>query len=234
MKFGIPSYHRPACRTIKTLLDAGVPKDDIVVSVQTAEDYEQYAELHKGIEIIYEAKDCAAGNRNTILNYVDAPIWLLDDDLTGFSYYTNNFHVETKRALEAMEELVQVAEDKAAALVGLASTNSNIIAKNRSKYSYDCLLQGSALFVNDRGIRFNDNWKMVEDYELSLRVVSLGGKIIRANYICANKPQNGSNDGGLHDRYASGQLPAWIKRLASKYPQFKPNKTFTGGMLRRG
>lgn len=234
MKYGIASYKRPKCRTVSTLLKAGIDKSDICIAVQTQEDYERYSEIHEGIKIIYEPNDCAAGNRNTILDYANAPIWLLDDDLTGFSYYTNNFHVETKRALDAMEELAQLAQDKAAALVGLANTNSNIIAKGRSRYSYDCILTGGAVFINDCGIRFNENWKMIEDYELSLRVISLGGKIIRANYICPNHPANGSNEGGLHDRYATGQLPTWIKRLANRYPQFKPNKTFTGGMLRRG
>ena len=234
MKYGIASYHRPACKTVETLLNAGVDREDIIVSVQTEEDFEEYSKTLKGI-LFYEPKDCAAGNRNTILDLCKEPIWLLDDDISSFGWYSGKgFKADTPKCLEMMDELARLAKKNNVSILGMAPTSNAIIAKNRLKYSQDCLLQGSAIFVNDLSVRFNDKWKMVEDYELSLRVMELGGKIIRANYITANKPQNGTNAGGLHERYANGELKYWIKTLSKTYPQFKPNKEMTGGMIRRG
>lgn len=235
MKYGIASYKRPKCRTVSTLLKAGIDKSDICIAVQTKEDYEQYSEIHDGIRIIYEPKDCAAGNRNTLLGHANSPLWLLDDDIVSFGRYEGKgFRVNTRACLEDMEELAELSKKNGISILGLAPTGNAIIAKNRTKYTYDCLLQGSAIFVSDLSVRFNENWKMVEDYELSLRVIATGGRIIRANRLTANKPQNGTNQGGLHDRYINGELPKWIRLLAKQYPEFKPNKTMTGGMLKRG
>lgn len=235
MKYGIASYKRPTCRTVETLKKAGVDKADIIIAVQTEEDYEKYNRVHEGIEIIYAPKDCAAGNRNTILDHVKSPIWLLDDDIVSFGRYEGKgFRVNTEACLKDMEELAALAKKNNISLLGLAPTSNAIIAKNRPRYTHDCLLQGSVVYVNDLTVRFDENWKMVEDYEISLRVIETGGRIIRANYLSANKPQNGTNDGGLHERYLNGELPKWIQMLSRRYPQFQPNKTKTGGMVKRG
>jgi hypothetical protein len=83
-------------------------------------------------------------------------------------------------------------------------------------------------------IKFNEKWKMVEDYEIALRTIRRGGHTLRSNWLSVRKPKNGTNKGGLHERYASGELKEWISRLAQVYPEFKPNKDKTGGYVRFG
>ncbi len=83
-------------------------------------------------------------------------------------------------------------------------------------------------------IMFNEKWKMVEDYEIALRTIRKGGHTLRANALCARKPKNGTNEGGLHERYVNGELGKWIARLALVYPEFKPNKDKTGGHIKFG
>ena len=232
LNYGIPSYKRPQCDTISTLLKLGVEKDRIAVSLQ--EDDKAYKKIHPDIHFFLRNADCAAGNRNTLIKNMDMPLVLLDDDITGFAIRKNgiNFKRITDIAeFEAeIESAIAEAKENKVSLIGASANANNLVARGRDKYSFDCLLQGSFLVMLSP-VLFDEEWKMVEDYELSLRLLKKR-HTMRMNQITAFKPKNGTNDGGLHARYASGQLPSWTAKLAQKYPYFKPNKTLTGGQVR--
>lgn len=239
MIYGIASYNRLALRTLKTLREAGIPISDVFVSVQTKKDLQAYREAHPEIadHIIYRKNDCAAGNRNTLLEMIDKrPICLLDDDITGFSVADDGktFKKNTKAGLELIESLPEVMDKNGITVAGISATANSLILRNRTEYSVDTVLQGTVIIVNDNTTRFNEKYKMVEDYELSLRMIYRGDSLIRANYVAATKPKNGSNLGGLHNRYASGELKGWLKLLHKEYPIFRINKDFTGGHIRWG
>lgn len=233
MYYCIASYNRPECRTVKTLRETGVKKEDIIIATQNATDYLEYKTKHD-CDIIFERKDCAAGNRNTLLDYVDGPCLLLDDDITGFMYYDGKWKTDNEASLDGILNCFDIAKNENASLFGVSANSNSIITRNRFEIDIDVLLQGSVIGVLDKDIRFNDKWKMVEDYEVVLRTLRAGKHVIRHNYLCAKKPQNGTNSGGLHDRYAEGQLPYWIERLAKVYPEFKPNKKKDGGQIKHG
>lgn len=230
MKYGIASYHRPECKTVKTLMDAGVPAEDIIISVQTEEDLAEYSKRHR-VKIIYEPNDCAGGNRNTLLKNIEGDVTLLDDDITSFAYWNGEkFVTDTKTALERMQGTLSGIRDDFA-IAGVSPNTNGIIRRSRPDRSYLCLLQGTVLIFRNREILFDEKWKMVEDYEISLRAVRLGETTLRLNDFAANKPQNGTNEGGLHDRYKRGELRLWINRLGAAYKEFKPNREKTGGSL---
>lgn len=229
---GIASYKRPQCRTLETLREAGI--DDVIVSTQTEADYREYKKRHN-CEVIYAPKDSAAGNRNTILEYVDEPVLLLDDDITCFKLFRNGrWMKDTFSSLEAIFQTEAAARDNGCSLFGVSQTDNNIIMRNRFEYDFNVLLQGTVIGVLDTRIRFNEKYKMVEDYEICLREMRKGTRILRANYICAGKPKNGTNQGGMHERYEQGQLKHWIATLGKYYPEFRPNKNKDGGQLWRG
>ena len=235
MTFGIPSYKRPKCRTVDTLLSAGIDGSDIYVSLQSKEEIEDYKKIHPNINYVYREADCAAGNRNTLLDFLEQrPVCLLDDDIVSFSTFekNGNFVRNTVLGLQKIEETLQIAKKYGCGLAGVAATSNGIVAREREPYSANVLLQGTVLIFTGNSIRFDDSFKMVEDYEICLRELYQGGRTIRNNYVCANKPKNGSNIGGMHERYASGELPFWIDYLAKNYPIFNPNKTMTGGSIR--
>ena len=235
MIYGIASYHRPECRTIKTLLDAGVPFEDIVVSVQDENDLQEYKKKHPDIRIIFRKTDCAAGNRNTLLNNItERPLCLLDDDISSFCIFTQDgrFLVNTPEALKQLEQLAKTAQVNNSPIAGVSAVANGIIARNRPDYTIDALLQGTVIIMLSKNLRFDERFKMVEDYEISLKTIYSGFHTIRYNYLAANKPKNGTNKGGLHDRYAKGELPLWLERLHKKYPLFKVNKAKTGGDIK--
>ena len=232
MIFAIASYHRPECRTVRTLLEAGVSKNDMVVALQDEADIPLYKENYPDIRFIYRKADCAAANRNTLLDEIkERPICLLDDDIVSFCYRFENrmFRTDTKKSLDIIFDFSKKIAGNNCSLAGISPTNNNILAKNRPEISVDNLLQGSVLIFFTPDLRFDERFKMVEDYELSLRVIYSGQHLLRENYVCANKPKNGTNAGGLHDRYARGELPFWLNILHKKYPMFKVNKNKTGG-----
>ena len=234
MIYGIASYKRPECRTVKTLIEAGVAKGNIIVSTQTENDYAEY-KAKLPCEVIYEAGDSAAKNRNTLLNYAKERIILLDDDIVSFHRFTDGkWKKDTEGGLESLEAMFYTAETNRCCAFGVSPNSNGIITRNRYEYDINVLLQGTVIGVLDNSIRFNEKWKMIEDYELSLRLMRNGKTIIRGNYICAGKPKNGTNEGGLHERYASGQLRHWIEALERTYPEFKANKNKDGGQLRSG
>ncbi len=216
LRYAIASYKRPQCKTVDTLICAGVPCENIYVSLQDDAELGKYKATHPDIQYIVRCADSAAGNRNTLIEAVGAPLVLLDDDITSICIkkQNTNFSIISDR-LKWEEEIYSAilhGADNKCGIVGVAPTSNNMIAKRRKKYSYDVLLQGSFLIILDKNIRFDEKWKMCEDYELSLRTI-LHSHTLRANYISANKPTNGSNQGGLHDRYLNGELEKYIELL---------------------
>lgn len=231
MIYAIASYHRSECRTVKTLLEAGVAKKDIVVALQDEADIPLYKANYPDIRFIFRKADCAAANRNTLLDEIkERPICLLDDDIVSFNYFTEDgrFLADTKKGLASLNCFVEKCANNCA-VAGVSPVDNGIIARNRPEISVDNLLQGSVLIFFSPDLRFDERFKMVEDYELALRVIYRGEHTLRGNYIAANKPKNGTNAGGLHDRYTRGELPFWLNLLHKKYPMFKVNKNKTGG-----
>lgn len=233
----IASYNRPECVTVDTLLKAGICDKDIYVSLQKEDQEAQYKAVHPTINYIVREADCAAGNRNTLIDEVGTPLILMDDDIRAFAVKKRGENFKRVEKFEdfsqMMDKAIAHAQFNKCALVGIAANTNDLVARAREEYSVDVLLQGSFLVVIGGGVRFDERWKMVEDYELSLRVI-LKSHTLRANYLSVIKPKNGENAGGLHERYAAGELPRWIERLEKCYPMFKANKQKTGGRIKFG
>lgn len=233
--YGIPSFHRPECKAIDTLCSLGIEKDRIIVSLQDEQEVHSYEKFHSDVRYIVRKADCAAGNRNTLLKNLETPLVIIDDDITSFAFKGNKMSsfkkIEDAKSLESIIlQTVDIAKDNDIPIIGCAATSNDLVARNRTRYSYDVLLQGSFL-VFLAPLFFDERWKMVEDYELSLRAIRMS-HTMRDNYLCARKPKNGTNKGGLHERYASNELPYWVASLGKQYREFKPNKEMTGGSVR--
>lgn len=235
MIYGIASYKRPECKTIDLLNSLGVENNRIFVALQDESEIEKYKAFHKDVNYIVRKADCAAGNRNTLIQRLPKPLVLLDDDLKAFVIRRNGQNFKRMTTADEVENELEIAIEEArlnkCEMIGFSATENNMVARARPDFSYDVLLQGSMLIALG-DTEFDENWKMVEDYEISLRIIHRNGHTIRANQISAIKPKNGTNEGGLHERYENNELPIWTRRLGQKYKEFKPNKTFTGGRVK--
>lgn len=195
MKYGIPSYHRPECKTINTLLKSGVKKEDIIVSVQDEMDLWKYKKRYPDINVIFRQTDCAAGNRNTLLDYIQDPMILFDDDITSFCIYNEKNFKKYFDIVKDLENLYQEAKFNKCSIFGVAANTNALLARRRNHYDFNCVLQGSIMGIIDTDLRFDESFKVIDDYELCCRAILLDKFTIRNNFISANKPQNTTNGG---------------------------------------
>lgn len=111
MIFGIASYHRPQCKTYRFLIKIGISNSDILIGLNDEDDYELYKRNYPESNIVVRKGFSAAFNRNTLLQEINAPCVLLDDDISGIQilrekkkgknpYFTNATVEELKGCIE--------------------------------------------------------------------------------------------------------------------------------------
>lgn len=251
MKFFIPSYNRlDRCRTVKYLNSIGIEKERIIVSTQNKKDFDAYtAKYGKIATILYrEAHNCA-GNRNTLVDYMDdGEVGLFfDDDLYSVqeyrfiegSKYGKLFDLDRDGFDRFCNEGAKLIED-GASLVGLA-WNSNVTniyrALSAGKYiDQTKTISGAAMFVvNDDELRFDETLDCLDDTEICLRRMVNGDKVLRMNNYIMNKPQDTKEKGGCFDVYQSGKKIEVLKEMDKRfYPFAKHKKDWTGMQVKAG
>lgn len=122
-----------------------------------------------------------------------------------------------------------------AKIFGVCATDNTMTMKNRldiwGAYTPDVLIQGTITGIVDKTVRFDENFLMIEDYELSCRIIKNGFHTIRRNDLVAIKPKNGTNVGGLHERYEKGELAYWLDKACKRYAFLKKNKEQNGARI---
>lgn len=204
--YAIASYHRPKCKTYHALKECGIEDERIVISLNDSNDYKAYRQnLGSRARIILREGMYVSFNRNTCLNQFEdgSKILLLDDDIRSFQKWyecsetkcgrlinlTNNFEREVKKIFDFMQK-------NGINYAGVISTDNkmNISKLNRTgeQYSYNTLLQGGFNFIiKNNKIVYDEKMKILDDYELCLRLIRQGEIIVRNNTIIANKARMG-------------------------------------------
>lgn len=244
ISWGISGYHRPDCKTYKTLVGIGISPDDIVICVNDEDDFEEYSRIYP--KVIYTKGDCVAQNRNKLLRTLSGDVVLLDDDIRKFQKLdrANNRLGVSWRTIDSADELIEVVEDSfkaaracSAALFGTYSiVNAGWALDSLMRdglYSLNKLFQGGFCgFVKNVG--YNENYKVLDDYELILRLIQRGGLSIRRNDLIAIKNGMGNDKGGYYDLYRIGIQQKYGRMLADQYKDLiTANKDYTRFKLRR-
>jgi len=218
-KILIPSYKRQEKQTTLELLSGAYTKEDIIISTQTTSDYEAYKKAYGDrATIIYKEGNCVGDNRNNLLEYCcENNIWrciMLDDDISGFLRYDNTKITQGKFVRSLFEYFLRSAENVGAKLFGTYPVANNFFMNDKVVRN---ILIGTCFGIMDTRLRFDRNFRIKEDYELCLRVMSLGGIAIRFNSyspIAAHKSK-----GGCSDDWKSNQNDKYANILASAYPE---------------
>lgn len=236
IKYGIVSYHRPKCMTYRALINLGVPNEDILISLNDINDYQNYKATYPKARIIVKAGNNVATNRNNILNQFeeDDYIVLLDDDVRNFQIWqekkANNFgtikmikNYETFNLINS--EVFSIMREKGCLLGGCVATNNSMniapLIRKGVYYTFNTLIQGGWNFIiNNKELRYEETLDMVEDYELCLRLIKKGEKIIRFNGIVPDKAYMGQLEGGMYDRYQNNEQKKWLKLVAMNYSKY--------------
>lgn len=248
--YGIASYHRPNCPTLKTLLEIGIPKENIVISLNDENDYKEYKERYANeVKVIYKYGTNVACNRNNILNYFNNGdyVMVLDDDIKSIKKYVMNESKYGKLVRLEREELeimlleaFEEAKKINSSFFGTYAIDNTMMLKStitgQGLYSINKMFQGGSTgFIVDEETRYDESMLLLDDYEIILNNIKKGKYVPRRNDIVFCTPKMGSSEGGYFDIYKQGKQKEYLIKLSKKYPGwFKIKKDYSGIILRKG
>lgn len=186
-KILIPSYHRHERQDTLDLLSSDVfRRDDIIISTQEASDYTMYAERYgERATVIYKKGNSVGDNRNTLLewcqeNRVKRAV-MLDDDIRAFRTYDGAKITQPLQIEKMLSQCFSLAEKHGATIFGAYMVDNTFFMKNT--VSVNKLLIGTVLGFTDTSLRFDPQFRIKEDFELCLRLISKGRRVLRFNSL---------------------------------------------------
>jgi len=232
-RFGIPSYKRKDClHTLRTLVELGYGKSEIIISTQTEADYMDYKKAFGAqATIIYNSAANDSQNRNTCIDYFDEgeEFLLLDDDIKAFcrleeigeKKLLSRFQTRTQldKTFEQMFSYCQKHNSPMWAWYPIPNAffmSNSIDQKN--------IFVGTILGVkNSRSRRFDETFDLKGDYEISLRLMLMGYNAVRFNGFTVEA--NHRSKGGCEDARNAGHNAKRCAALLERYPTLiKPGR----------
>ena len=204
----IPSKGRPETSTYKIFEDAGY---DVYHFIEPQE-MDAYKNVPNRINI-GESDKGVTYVRNFMLQWCKGKkidwSWFCDDDVIGFGIYNG-------KTVRKGAEVLQKAEKKAMQLpfeiVGLSYVQYAWTEKKsysiNTKFAEVCAL----MHVSAIDWEYNENTK--EDRDFAMQTIQKGHGILRFNHIRFSCPNVGSNEGGLHEWYATNKDHDAAKKMA--------------------
>lgn len=217
-KILIPSYQRAGRASTIDFLRGGVYGcEDIIVSTQTEDDYQAYKKAYAGkATIIYREGNSVGDNRNTLLEWAQKNgvsfAVMLDDDIRSFRFMNGKRITTPEQAHELFLRCFWLASGEGSPLWGCYPCDNRLSMKPKVRCT---LLTGTLLGFLDTTLRFDNRYRIKEDYELSLRLMRQGRKVLRFDSFgvtAQHKTEGGCfADWGNQGRYAD--------MLVEQYPE---------------
>jgi len=186
----------------------------------------QYAGMIKNVIGVPKTVKGITATRNWVLeNTVDPRIVFLDDDVKNAGYA--KMHDRNAQQINITDEAVWIAEFAVlfdvTEQMGYKIWGVKTEAATRSNYIYKPFLFQSYVtascmgIINDGEYRFDESFKVKEDYEICLRHIRDKGGILAARYLHWMNDHWGK-DGGCKDYRTIEIERDAIKRLIKMYP----------------
>lgn len=216
-KILIPSYQRAGRASTIDFLRGGVYGcEDIIVSTQTEDDYQAYKKAYAGkATIIYREGNSVGDNRNTLLEWAQKNgvsfAVMLDDDVKSIRFINGSRATTAKQVHELFVRCFRIASGEGSPLWGCYPCDNRLSMKPSVKCT---LLTGACMGFLDMSIRFDNRYRIKEDYELSLRLMRQGKKPLRFNSFGLSVIQK--PDGGCRIDWQNGEL--YADMLVEQYP----------------
>tara|TARA_R110000850_G_scaffold26021_1_gene74839 strand:- start:1415 stop:2200 length:786 start_codon:yes stop_codon:yes gene_type:complete len=225
-KIVIPSLSRIDIikeRTLKTLEKYNIPKEKIFIFVVEEESDAYTKELHGDYNIIIGKKGIAE-QRSFISNYFDNTDYLitLDDDIKNIFELT---YTNEKKILKPITCFTTLIAEVYSILLKEMTTccgiypvkNAYFMSPGYSTNLKFCIGQ-LRFFINNQEIESSRTFKLLEDYEITLKYYLEDTKIIRLNNICLDADY-GKLPGGLSS-IANRKYLAKAKEVDEFYTNF--------------
>ena len=222
------SKNRPGAPLFALLAEHGL-RCTIVVEPQ---DRDLYAERLPGMTRFTLAEDDRglAYARQGALDAVRATrigrYWMLDDDISRF-YVARGGRNQPVPPGDALSLGEQAAHHYGAGVAALEYSQFSWSARpgqiSRDSYCDCCVLIDSGTLAD-----YRQELPLKVDRDFALQVIAAGEHTVRLRDTSFQVPKNGSNKGGLHDRYADGIEAIASRRMQELWPgiceaKVKPN-----------
>lgn len=222
MLIAIPSKSRPWKSASKELLKDGilfVPEQEV----------ELYTRIYGGdvVGVPREVKGITP-TRNWILDqYEGEDIVFVDDDLKQTGYVVTKSdgkkkHVKLTEAelLTEFSKSFELCKSLGYKIFGLKTESSPMSQYDEKPFLFKTYVTASCMgIVNDTDLRFDESFKVKEDYEISCRHIEKYGGILGVRYIYWENHHWDTN-GGCGDYRTEAMERECINKLIRKYPNF--------------
>lgn len=223
MLIAIPSKSRPWKSKSKELLRSAL----MFVPENEAEIYKKIY----GSDVVPVPLDVRGitPTRNWILDqYRGEDVVFVDDDLiqTGYVVTDENLkkkHVNFKNEADILREFeksFELCKDLGWKIWGLKTESASMSQRDEKPFLFKCYVTASCMgIVNDTDLRFDEAFRVKEDYEISCRHIEKYGGILGVRYIYWENKHWDTN-GGCGDYRTDKMERDCIERLISRYPNF--------------
>ena len=215
----IPSYKRAGRVTTVDFLGDAFSKDEIIIGTQTKEDYEAYLSIYGDrATVIYKDGDCCSDNRNSLLEWCQqhghTSCFQLDDDVRYIRAY-NRQKMKGSEARELMQQCENLSKQNDITLLGAYCCDNPLMM---SRTCCKNILVGMFLYINDTSVRFDKKFLIKHDFELSLRLMREGRKVIRLNSFAPVAAHE--SKGGCEDAWKRKDYIVEAEWLAEAFPEY--------------
>lgn len=217
----IPTYKRENLPTLDMLRAAGVDRDRILVSTQTEEDFGVICHRYfKYCTPLYREGKCVGDNRNYLMERCGQEgynkIVMLDDDIKSIDIVSGKKNRPlTPQELEpTFAYCFAQAKRHNAPLWGLYPVNNAFFQRTRTLRR--SILIGTVMGITDNTLRYDETYRIKEDYELCCRVMAQGRNCMRFDVLSANAAHK--SRGGCKDEWNKQSRIVYAHLLAEKYP----------------
>lgn len=231
--FCIPSYRRHEKQTTLEMLERfSIPKERIIMSVQTEEDFQLYQKYRDRVQkLLYRPAENISGNRNTILAELQrgTKAIIFDDDIQDI-YFLRYGKFEPLKSGEEFISFVRTGfsiaqKFHAPGFSVYPVCNDFFMSETFTKTN---IAEGTLVGVTVTDIKYDETFHVKEDYEYSCHNIQRYGAYPRLNnFTCKAKHYS---SGGCEQFWKDGKSNADCAiRLCKRYPQIvKLNKARPG------
>lgn len=217
MTITIPSYKRAGKVTTLDFLGDAFTKEEIIIGTQTQEDYEAYQSAYgERATVIFKDGNCVGDNRNSLLEYCQEhgikECLQLDDDVRCIVTKANQ-KLKGKEFRDLMERCFSMCRENEVTMFGGYCCENPFMMSRTAKPN---IIVGMLCGILDTSIRYDSTFRIKEDYELSLRLLSRGKRVIRFNSFGASAAHKTA--GGCSDDWLSKGYEQWAQLLVEAYP----------------
>ena len=230
--FGIASYKRPDRQPMLLLLhEIGYTKDEIVLSTQTQEDYEEYSERYGEMaQVIYGEAHSVGGNKNTLMRYVmehypDKSLVVCSDKVRGVGVWERGAKdIRYIEDINEMDSIIRkafgVTRQLKGSLWGVYPVGNTFYMAHNTTINQQMLGCFMGFVKPSADFLFDEEQVLKEDFEIIMRHISRGHRAIRFNDLCLKATLH--TQGGCHAAWNSDGDSVNREctfRLLSAYPK---------------